>query len=74
MTFEDILPKLKNGAKVIRSGWGGAEEYVVLKGASELDGQRLNPYFVIQVTGEGLTMFQPTVCDILAADWEVVAE
>ena len=40
--------------------------------ATTLDGLAMNPYFVINVVGEGYTMFTPTVCDILAEDWEVV--
>lgn len=72
MTFEEILPRLKAGAKVIRVGWSGAELYVKLVGESEIDGERLNPYLVINVEGEGYTMFTPTVCDILANDWEIV--
>ncbi|GKV54145.1 hypothetical protein NCCP2222_00920 [Sporosarcina sp. NCCP-2222] len=72
MTFEEILPRLKAGDKVIREGWGGAELYVKLVGEKELDGLKLNPYFVINVEGEGYTMFTPTVCDLLAEDWKVV--
>ncbi|MCW6676337.1 DUF2829 domain-containing protein [Aerococcaceae bacterium NML180378] len=72
MTFETILPELKRGAKVIRQGWHGLEEYVCLKQETILDGETLTPYFVIKVTGEGYTMFTPTVCDILANDWEIV--
>lgn len=72
MLFEQILPELKQGAKVIRKGWSGLEEYVQLKGTTQLDGEVLTPYFVIKVTGEGYTMFTPTVCDILASDWEIV--
>lgn len=72
MRFEEILPALKSGKKVIRSGWGGPELYVKLVEESEHDGERLNPYFLINVQGEGYTMFTPTVCDILAADWEIV--
>lgn len=72
MTFEEVLPKIKQGKKAIRSGWGGAEEYIEMIPERELDGQHINPFFVIQVVGEGLTMFQPTVCDILATDWEIV--
>ncbi|WP_316481640.1 MW1434 family type I TA system toxin, partial [Enterococcus faecium] len=30
MTFEEILPELKKGAKIIRKGWSGFELYVVL--------------------------------------------
>lgn len=72
MTFEEILPRLRAGEKVIRSGWSGAELYVKLVGASEHDGKALNPYFLIDVKGEGYTMFTPTVCDLLAEDWEIV--
>jgi len=72
VTFEKILPQLKNGKKVVRTGWGGAEEYILLKDVDKLDGAPMTPFFVIQVEGEGLSMFQPTDCDILAEDWEVV--
>ena len=72
MTFEEVLPRLKYGEKVIRDGWSGPELYVKLVGASQFDGENLNPYFLINVEGEGYTMFQPTVCDILAEDWSIV--
>lgn len=72
MTFEEILPRLKVGEKVIRHGWGGAELYVKLVGPSQIDGEKLNPYFLINVEGEGYTMFTPTVCDLLAEDWIIV--
>ncbi|RFA36574.1 hypothetical protein CAI16_04080 [Virgibacillus dokdonensis] len=72
MTFEEVLPQLKSGKKVIRSGWHGAELYVKLVGESKHDGKKLNPYFLINVSGEGYTMFTPTVCDILADDWIII--
>ncbi|TXL64439.1 DUF2829 domain-containing protein [Cerasibacillus terrae] len=72
MTFEEVLPLLKSGKKVIRDGWGGAELYVKLVGEGTHDEEKLNPYFLINVEGEGYTMFTPTVCDILAEDWQVV--
>ncbi|GLC87030.1 DUF2829 domain-containing protein [Lysinibacillus piscis] len=72
MTFEEILPHIKAGEKVIRAGWGGAELYVKLVGQSTFDGETLNPYFLINVQGEGYTMFSPTVCDVLAEDWVLV--
>lgn len=68
MTFEEILPKLRQGADIIRDGWGGAEEYVKLVDPKEFEGQAITPYFLISVAGEGFSMFQPTVCDILAED------
>lgn len=73
MTFEEILPSLKNGEKIIRKGWSGAELYVKYVPQTTLDGAAMNPYFVINVTGEGYTMFTPTVCDILAEDWAIVS-
>lgn len=72
MTFEEVLPRLKGGEKIIRKGWGGAEVYVKYVPETTLDGIAMNPYFVINVTGEGYTMFTPTVCDILAEDWDIV--
>ena len=66
MTFEEVLPLLKKGKKVIREGWPGAELYVKLVGEGTHDDEKLNPYFLINVEGEGYTMFSPTVCDILA--------
>lgn len=74
MTFEAILPQLKQGAKVIRQGWSGAEEYVICIPETELNGRTMTPYFAIMVTGEGYSMFQPTVCDILADDWIILEE
>jgi len=72
MTFEEVLPRLKNGAKIIREGWGGPELYVLYVGEGTHQGETLNPYFLINVEGEGFTMFTPTVCDILAEDWKIV--
>lgn len=72
MTFEEVLPRLKTGEKVIRSGWSGPELYVKIVGLSEHDGEKLNPFFLINVEGEGYTMFTPTVCDLLAEDWIIV--
>lgn len=72
MTFEDVLPHLKAGDKVVREAWTGPELYVKLVGESTHNGKKLNPYFLINVEGEGYTMFSPSVCEILADDWKVV--
>lgn len=74
MTFEEVLPKLKKGAKIVRQGWGGAEQYVRYIPETTLDNHVMTPYFVIMVTDEGYSMFQPTVCDILAKDWILVED
>ncbi len=72
MNFEAALKELKSGGRVIRNGWGGAEKYIKIVKEGVHDGQILNPYFVINVEGEGYTIFTPTVCDLLAEDWEKV--
>lgn len=55
MTFEEILPGLKAKKKYVRTGWGGAENYVQLFDTIEQNGVALEvtPYFLINVSGEG---------------------
>ena len=73
MTFEEILPGLKAKKKYVRTGWGGAENYVQLFDTIEQNGVALEvtPYFLINVSGEGegFSMCSPTPCDVLAMDW-----
>lgn len=73
MTFEEILPGLKAKKKYVRTGWGGAENYVQLFDTIEQNGVALEvtPYFLINVSGEGegFSMWSPTPCDVLATDW-----
>ncbi|MDR1567156.1 MAG: DUF2829 domain-containing protein [Streptococcaceae bacterium] len=78
MTFEEVLPKLKAGARAVRTkGWGGAENFVAIFDSITLEsGEKLTvtPYFLINVSGdgEGYSMWSPTVCDCLADDWVIV--
>lgn len=72
MTFEEILPYLKQGAKIIRAGWSGFELYVTLVTDAKFDCCPVTPYFLIKTSDEGFSSFAPTVCDILANDWKVV--
>ena len=76
MTFEEILPGLKAKKKYVRTGWGGAENYVQLFDTIEQNGVALEvtPYFLINVSGEGegFSMWSPTPCDVLATDWVAV--
>lgn len=73
MSFEEILPRLKNGEKIIRQGWSGVEEYVILVNEATYEAKTVTPHFLIKTSDEGYSMFSPTVCDILATDWEIVA-
>ncbi|MDT2739742.1 DUF2829 domain-containing protein [Enterococcus canintestini] len=74
MTFEEILPHLKKGEKIIRKGWSGFELYVTLVKGEVYDNSPVTPYFLIKTADEGFSSFAPTVCDILANDWEIVHE
>ena len=72
LTFEEILPELKKGAKIIREGWGGFELYVTLVEGEVFDGEPVTHCFLIKTADEGFSSFAPTVCDILAEDWKIV--
>ncbi len=75
MNFESALPILKAGNKIVRSGWGGGEEYIKLLNQifdSRGNEIEVTPYFLIKVKGEGFSMFSPTPCDVLAEDWVLV--
>ena len=51
MTFEEILPGLKAKKKYVRTGWGGAENYVQLFDTIEQNGVALEvtPYFRYEI-------------------------
>lgn len=72
MTFETILPELKNHRKAVRRAWRSGEKFVKIIIPHQLEDEKMTPYFVIKVAGEGYSMYQPTVCDILATDWLLV--
>ncbi|MCM6811362.1 DUF2829 domain-containing protein [Pediococcus pentosaceus] len=72
MTFEKILPILKNNGKAIREQWDGDEEFTLVVKDQKFNGVPVTPYMLIKTTSEGYSSFAPTVCDVLADDWKVV--
>ena len=72
MTFEKILPILKQGGKAIRQQCNGDEEFVIVVENQTFAGVPVTPYMLIKTTSEGYSSFAPTVCDVLADDWQVV--
>ena len=72
MTFESVLPALKEGKKAVRTGWEGTELYVQLVPEGKFEGDTLNPYFLIKTADEAFSVWSPTDCDILAEDWQLV--
>ncbi|ALS00107.1 hypothetical protein ATZ33_01535 [Enterococcus silesiacus] len=76
MTFEEVLPLIKKGAKAVRTGWSGFELYIELRdeiGTSDGTFLPVTPYFLIKTSDEGYSMFSPTPCDVLAEDWKIVS-
>ena len=69
MTFEEILPILKEGKKAVRTNWEGTELWVELVEQSKYQGEFLNPYFLIKTEDEAFSMWTPNCCDVLATDW-----
>ena len=57
--MKKILPGLKAKKKYVRTGWGGAENYVQLLTTIEQNGIALEvtPYLLINVSGEGEGFF-----------------
>ena len=72
MTFEKILPILKNNGKAILEQWDGDEEFILVVKDQKFNGVPVTPYMLIKTTSEGYSSFAPTVCDVLADDWKVV--
>lgn len=71
MNFSKALEELKAGKKIVRSQWQSGEKYIYLESSQE----QIHPYFVIVTTETpALSVFQPTICDLLAEDWIVVDE
>ena len=52
MTFEEILPQIKAGQKVIRDSWTGSELYIYEVQQPLENGEAVDPYFLIK-TKEG---------------------
>lgn len=50
MTFEEILPGLKDKKKYVRTGWGGAENYVQLFDTIEQNGVALEVTLISSLT------------------------
>lgn len=85
--FERALAELKKGRRLQRSGWNGKGMYVLLMTnaisvghSREMPyGAQLDPFFVIVSPGQrdgrsgAANTWVPSVSDILADDWMVLA-
>lgn len=72
MTFEEMLPRLKNGEKMVRTEWEGTELWIELVPATTYQGEHVNPYILIKTEDEAYSVWAPTCCDLMADDWAEV--
>jgi len=90
MTFEQVLPHIKNGEHATRINWNGIGMFVVLQkgypqgipcnkqtaeawGMKEGDLFICNPYMQIKCADGSHSMWVPSIGDILADDWVLLA-
>lgn len=72
MNFGQALEALKTGKKLAREGWNGKGLCVQLKNGSDYGFLELRPFFVIK-NDKTFNTWVPSVSDVLAEDWEVLA-
>lgn len=73
MGFDEAIKALKAGKKVVRTGWGGPELFIEMVSGTTYKDEGISPYLLIKTTETpAYSMFQPTSCDVLADDWQLV--
>ena len=72
MTFEDILPHIKQGARARRVGWNGPDQWIMAQYPDE-HSKMTAPYIYIRNQQGGLVPWLASQGDIFAEDWEVLA-
>jgi hypothetical protein len=73
LTFEAALPLLKAGERLHRAGWNGKGMYVQLAHiVKTIQDKPMNPHFIL-ITPKEVNTWVPSVSDILAKDWQVLA-
>ncbi|ANJ68912.1 MULTISPECIES: DUF2829 domain-containing protein [Latilactobacillus] len=73
MGFDEAINAIKAGKKVVRTGWDGPELFIFQVADGTFEGQAISPYLLIKTTETpAYSMFQPTSCDVLADDWQLV--
>lgn len=86
MNFSEALELIKKGSKLNRSGWNGKDQFVFLVHGSEFEVNRapLNivfqmgtkvkyrPHIDIKTVDGSVGVWQPSMGDVMAEDWELV--
>ena len=85
--FSDALVKIRQGHRMQRAGWNGKGMFVFLAGRSVFtvnrepllsilgEGTRVTyrPHIDIYQPDGSIGVWQPSICDIMAEDWQVVS-
>ena len=71
MTFEEILPHLKNGRKAARLGWNGKNMYVGIQ-YPDKHSANTEPYFYMRTAQGGRIPWTISHSDALHGDWQIV--
>jgi hypothetical protein len=83
MNFGNALLLLKQGHKLQRYGWNGANQFVYYVPAGDFpslteiakglgDTVRYNPYLALKTVNGNISTWFPSSTDVLATDWQVV--
>lgn len=87
MTFGHAVEMLKTGFKVARAGWNGKGMFIYLVPAASYPAQTgaakrhfgegalvpYNAYLALKGTDGNISTWVPSITDVLAEDWQVVA-
>lgn len=68
MNFEQVLPDIRNGDRVARSGWNGKGMWIALQVPDEHSKMTL-PYIYMSTAQGDLVPWLASQTDILAEDW-----
>jgi hypothetical protein len=86
MNFSDALTKIKEGHRLARAGWNGKGMFVFLVAGSHFKVNRepllsilgegtevtYRPHIDICTADGSISVWQPSMGDVMAEDWEVV--
>lgn len=86
MDFSEALDAIKSGARLARKGWNGKDMFVFLVGGSSFQVNRepllsilgegtqvdYNPHIDLRQANGSISVWQPSMGDVMAIDWELV--
>jgi hypothetical protein len=71
LTFDAVLPLLKDGSRIARKGWNGKGMYLELQEPDEFS-KMTRSYIYMKTVDDDLVPWVASQTDILADDWRTV--